>query len=61
IYPYRDSNHAKIAEKTRNVLITGYGAVGITEQQLTEAVKTTLEHIKLVSDGEIEMIKVSKP
>lgn len=58
IYPYRDFDHTKITENTRNVLITGYGAVGIGEQQLTEAVKTTLEYIKLVSDGEIEMIKV---
>jgi DNA/RNA-binding domain of Phe-tRNA-synthetase-like protein len=61
IYPYRDSDHTKITEKTRNVLITGYGAVGITEQQLTEAEKTTLKHIKLVSNGEIEMIKVFRP
>jgi DNA/RNA-binding domain of Phe-tRNA-synthetase-like protein len=58
IYPHRDSDHTKITENTQNVLITGYGAVGIAEQQLTEAVKTTLEYIKLVSDGEIEMIKV---
>jgi DNA/RNA-binding domain of Phe-tRNA-synthetase-like protein len=58
IYPYRDSDHTKITENTRSVVITGYGAIGIAEQQLTEAVKTTLEYIKLVSDGEIEMIKV---
>ena len=58
IYPYRDLNYTKITEQTRNVLIVGYGASGITEKQLGEAVKTTLSYIKLVSDGEIEMVKV---
>jgi len=58
IYPYRDSDHTKIAGHTRNVLIVGYGALGITEQQLTEAVETTLAYIKLVSDGETEKVKV---
>jgi DNA/RNA-binding domain of Phe-tRNA-synthetase-like protein len=58
VYPYRDSDHTKITESTRNVLIIGYGAVGIDRQELMEAVKTTLAYIKLVSGGEIEMIKV---
>jgi len=58
IYPHRDSDYTKITEKTRNVLIVGYGALGITEEQLTEAVETTLSYIKLVSGGEIETIKV---
>jgi len=40
------------------VLIVGYGAPGITEKQLSEAVETTLSYIKLVSDGETEMVKV---
>jgi len=63
IYPHRDSDYTKISENTRNVLIVGYGAIGINEEQLTDAVKTTLEYVKLVSNGEIEMIKVfsSKP
>ncbi|RLI42816.1 hypothetical protein DRO59_02955 [Candidatus Bathyarchaeota archaeon] len=58
IYPYRDSDHTKITEKTRNVLIVGYGAPGISETQLREAVETTLSYIKQVSGGEIETIKV---
>jgi DNA/RNA-binding domain of Phe-tRNA-synthetase-like protein len=58
VYPYRDSDYTKITEQTRNVLIIGYGALGITEQQLSEAVETTLSYIKLVSDGETEMVKV---
>jgi DNA/RNA-binding domain of Phe-tRNA-synthetase-like protein len=58
IYPYRDSDHTKITEQTRNLLIVGYGAPGITEQQLKEAVETTISYIKLVSGGETETIKV---
>jgi len=58
IYPYRDSDYAKITEQTRNVLIVGYGAPEITEEQLKEAVETTLSYIKLASGGETEMIKV---
>jgi DNA/RNA-binding domain of Phe-tRNA-synthetase-like protein len=58
IYPYRDSDYTKITERTRNVLVVGYGAQEITEQQLTEAVETTLAYIKLVSSGETEIIKV---
>jgi hypothetical protein len=40
------------------VLIVGYDASEITEQQLTEAVEMILEYIKLVSGGETEMVKV---
>lgn len=58
IYPYRDCNYTKIGGQTRNAVIVGYGAPEITEQQLIGAVETTLEYIKLVSGGEIEMIKV---
>jgi len=58
IYPYRDSDYTKINDQTRNVLIVGYGAPEITEKQLSEAVETTLSYIKIVSGGEIEMIKV---
>ena len=58
IYPYRDSDHTKITRQTGNVLVVGYGALGITEQQLKETVKTTISYIKLVSGGETETIKV---
>jgi DNA/RNA-binding domain of Phe-tRNA-synthetase-like protein len=58
IYPYRDADHTKITEQTKNVLIIGYGAPGITEQTLKEDVETTLSYIKLVSGGEMEMVKV---
>jgi DNA/RNA-binding domain of Phe-tRNA-synthetase-like protein len=58
IYPYRDSDFTKITEKTRNVLVVAYGAPGIAELQLKEAVETTLSYIKQVAGGEIEMIKV---
>jgi DNA/RNA-binding domain of Phe-tRNA-synthetase-like protein len=29
IYPYRDLGYTKITEKTRNVLVVGYGASGV--------------------------------
>lgn len=58
IYPYRDSESTKITGQTRNVLVVGYGAPGISEEQLTEAVETTLKYVRLVSGGEIEMVKV---
>jgi len=58
IYPHRDSDYTKITGQTRNVLIVGYGAPGITEEHLKEAVGTTLSYIKMVSGGEIEMVKV---
>jgi len=58
IYPYRDADETKITEKTKNVLIIAYGAPGIVEQQLEEAVETTLSYIKQVSGGEAETVKV---
>jgi DNA/RNA-binding domain of Phe-tRNA-synthetase-like protein len=58
IYPYRDSEYTKITEQTKNVAIVGYGAPGIEENQLREAVETTLSYIKAVSDGEIQTIRI---
>jgi len=61
IYPYRDSDYTKIGMQTRNAIIVGYGASGILENQLKEAVETTLSFIKQVSNGEIELVKMFKP
>ncbi|MEM3731551.1 MAG: phenylalanine--tRNA ligase beta subunit-related protein [Candidatus Bathyarchaeia archaeon] len=58
IYPYRDSDNTKITEKTRNVLVVGYGAPGIFQEQLVDAVETTLSYIKLVANGKVEMVKI---
>jgi DNA/RNA-binding domain of Phe-tRNA-synthetase-like protein len=58
IYPYRDADQTKITEKTRNVLIIAYGAPGIADQQLEEAVETSLSYIEQVSGGEAEAVKV---
>jgi DNA/RNA-binding domain of Phe-tRNA-synthetase-like protein len=57
IYPYRDADDTKIVGKTRNVLMIGYGAPGITENQLKETVETTISYVKLVSDGKDEKPK----
>jgi len=61
IYPYRDSDYTKIGMQTRNAIIISYGAPGIAEKQLKEAVETTLSFIRQVSDGEIEAVKTFKP
>ena len=58
IYPYRDSDSTKVTEETEDVLIVGYNAPGISEQQLREAVEATLEYIRLGSGGEVEPAKV---
>lgn len=61
IYPYRDAEATKITNKTRNVMIVGYGAPKIHEDELTSAVETALSFIKQTSSGKIEMIRVFKP
>ena len=58
IYPYRDSDHSKITLQTQNAVIIGYGAPGISQEQLKEAVEITLEYIKRVSGGEKETLKI---
>jgi len=58
IYPYRDADLTKITMQTRNVMIIGYGALGITNQQLEETIQTTLAYIKQVAHGETGLEKV---
>ncbi|MEM3700544.1 MAG: phenylalanine--tRNA ligase beta subunit-related protein [Candidatus Bathyarchaeia archaeon] len=58
LYPHRDSDYTKITEQTKNVLIIGYGAPGITTDQLRECVETTLAYIQMVAHGEIEVVKI---
>jgi DNA/RNA-binding domain of Phe-tRNA-synthetase-like protein len=58
IYPYRDCDNTKIELQTRNVSIVGYGAPGTAEEQLKEAVDTTLAYTRQVSGGETETVKV---
>jgi len=54
IYPHRDADETKITEKTKNVLMIGYGATGIAPDQLTEAVRTALSFINQTSGGKTE-------
>lgn len=58
IYPHRDADQTKITEKTNNILLVGYGAPGITGQQLEEAVEKALTYIRKACGGEIEAVKV---
>ena len=61
IYPHRDADATKITADTKEVMIVGYGAPGISEQQLQSAVETAISFIKMTSGGEAEAIKVFKP
>ncbi len=58
VYPYRDADATKITEKTKNVLIVGYGAPRIEAEELREAVETALELIKRVAGGTIEEVEL---
>jgi DNA/RNA-binding domain of Phe-tRNA-synthetase-like protein len=51
IYPYRDADTTKITEKTRNVLIVGYGAPAINKTQLVAAVEKALAYIEKMAGG----------
>ncbi|MEM0057651.1 MAG: phenylalanine--tRNA ligase beta subunit-related protein [Candidatus Bathyarchaeia archaeon] len=61
IYPHRDADQTKITERTKNILLVGYGAPGITIQQLEDTVKTALEYIKAACGGEIQTVKIFSP
>jgi DNA/RNA-binding domain of Phe-tRNA-synthetase-like protein len=58
VYPYRDADTTKITDKTRNVLIIGYGAPSISQNQLVEAVEKASTYIVTVAGGEKETVKV---
>lgn len=58
IYPYRDSRATRITEKTRNVLIIGYGAAGINKTQLVHTVKKALAYIEKVAGGRKDTVNV---
>ena len=58
IYPYRDTDLTKITMQTRNAMIIVYGVPGIDEQALKEAAETTLDYIRLVSQGKTGTTKV---
>jgi DNA/RNA-binding domain of Phe-tRNA-synthetase-like protein len=61
IYPYRDAEATKITEKTRNVIIVGYGAPKVQQEDLTKAVETALSFIRQTSGGKIETVRIFKP
>jgi DNA/RNA-binding domain of Phe-tRNA-synthetase-like protein len=56
IYPYRDAYATRITEKTRNVLIMGYGAPNVSRTQLVAAVEKALAYIEKVAGGKKERI-----
>jgi len=58
IYPYRDTDLTKITMQTRKAMIIVYGVPGIDEQVLKEAAETTLDYIRLVSQGKTGTTKV---
>lgn len=60
IYPHRDADATKITNRTKNVLVVGYGAAGINGSWLVKAVKTALSYIQTTSNGNIEEVEVYK-
>lgn len=58
VYPYRDADATKITDKTRNVLIIGYGAPNISEKQLVDAVEKALIYIEDSAGGERGTVNV---
>lgn len=60
IYPHRDAETTKITEKTRNVVIVGYGVPMIPQNELTNAVETALSFIQQTSGGKIETVSIFK-
>jgi DNA/RNA-binding domain of Phe-tRNA-synthetase-like protein len=58
VYPYRDADVSKITDKTRNVLIIGYGAPSINETQLVDAVEKALTYIEDTADGKKGTVNV---
>ena len=61
IYPYRDAEATKIIKNTEKVAIVGYGAPGIQQDKLTNAVETALSFIQQTSGGQVETVSVFKP
>ena len=61
VYPYRDANFTKISDETRNVLIVGYGAPGISRDQVVDAVKKALTYIKSTAGGIAGIVNVFQP
>jgi DNA/RNA-binding domain of Phe-tRNA-synthetase-like protein len=60
IYPYRNAETTKITEKTRDVVIVGYGAPKISQDELTNAVENALSFIQQTSGGKIERVSIFK-
>jgi len=58
VYPYRDADTTKITAETKRVLVIGYGAPGISQRQLTEAVGTALNFIVQTSGGKVDTVSV---
>lgn len=51
IYPYRDSEQAKITSETKNVLIVSCGVPGVEEERLIKAAETAVSYITRFCGG----------
>jgi len=58
IYPHRDADATKITAETKDALVVGYGAPGVGQSQLKEAVETVLNFITQTSGGKIDTVRV---
>jgi len=60
IYPYQDAETTKITMKTRNVVIVGYRAPKIHQNELINAVENALSFIQQTSGGKLETVSIFK-
>ncbi|MGC8850115.1 MAG: B3/B4 domain-containing protein [Candidatus Bathyarchaeia archaeon] len=51
IYPYRDAEHSKVTEETRNVLILVCGVPGISGELINQAGRLAVDYIKRFCGG----------
>jgi DNA/RNA-binding domain of Phe-tRNA-synthetase-like protein len=51
IYPYRDAEHSKVTERTRNALILACGVPGIGGETLSNAGRLAVDYIKRFCGG----------
>jgi DNA/RNA-binding domain of Phe-tRNA-synthetase-like protein len=58
IYPYRDTNAARITEKTCNALIVGYDAPSTSKTQVVTVVEKALVYIEKVVSRRKETVNV---
>jgi DNA/RNA-binding domain of Phe-tRNA-synthetase-like protein len=55
VYPYRDADHTKVTEETKNIMIVVCGVPGISRQELERASDVALEYVTRFCEGTKEV------